>query len=95
MQLVGVFCIFAFVYVLTYSFFILVRRRFHLRVNKVEELLGLDSFENAQRIRTTMMAYINEPNRANMARLTLMQLLESRNDLSAKKKRSRGKFGAS
>ena len=41
-QLLGAFVIFIVPLALTYTFFRLVRKRFHLRLSKVEEILGLD-----------------------------------------------------
>ena len=45
-QLVGVSVIFMFSFSLTYIFFKLVMKRFHMRLSKVEEVLGLDCQED-------------------------------------------------
>lgn len=45
-QLVGAVVICASTCVLTYTFFKLVRKRFHLRLSKIEEVLGLDCVED-------------------------------------------------
>ena len=45
-QLVGAVVIFLFTFVLTFIFFQLVKRRFHLRLTKVEEVLGSDLMED-------------------------------------------------
>ena len=41
-QIVGAGVIWLFSLILTYTFFRLVTKRFHLRLSKVEEVLGLD-----------------------------------------------------
>jgi len=45
-QLVGAVVIFLFTFILTFVFFRLVQRRFHLRLTKVEEILGSDIMED-------------------------------------------------
>ena len=45
-QLLGCIVIFLFTFILTFVFFQLVRRRFHLRLSKVEEVLGSDLMED-------------------------------------------------
>ena len=59
-QLVGASVIWLFSLVLTYSFFKLVQRRFHLRLSKVEEVLGLDCMEDDIRMQTLVTEYMNE-----------------------------------
>ena len=39
---------------LTYVFFRLVKKRFHLRLSKVEEVLGLDVAEDENRMQEAM-----------------------------------------
>ena len=53
-QLIGVLVIWLFTFCLTYTFFRLVVRRFHLRLSKVEEILGLDSQEDEYRMKTVI-----------------------------------------
>lgn len=71
-QLLGCFVIWAFSFVLTYAFFRLVTKRFHLRLSKVEEVLGLDCQEDEMRMQTVIKSYLNDQSRENMARLTLI-----------------------
>ena len=70
--MLGCFVIWAFSFVLTYAFFRLVTKRFHLRLSKVEEVLGLDCQEDEMRMQTVIKSYLNDQSRENMARLTLI-----------------------
>lgn len=87
-QLVGAAVIWFFSFTLTYAFFRLVSKRFHLRLSKVEEVLGLDCQEDEVRMQAVTKIYLNESNRENMARLTLIQLVRTGTHVSKKKKRS-------
>ena len=79
--------IWAFSFVLTYAFFRLVTKRFHLRLSKVEEVLGLDCQEDEMRMQTVIKSYLNDQSRENMARLTLIQLVRTGTHVSKKNKR--------
>ena len=59
-QLVGASVIWLFSLILTYSFFRLVRQRFHLRLSKVEEVLGLDCMEDDNRMQTLVTNYLKD-----------------------------------
>jgi len=59
-QLLGCFVIWLFSFVLTFAFFRLVTKRFHLRLSKVEEVLGLDCQEDEMRMQTVMKSYLND-----------------------------------
>ena len=64
--------IWLFSFVLTYAFFKLVTKRFHLRLSKVEEVLGLDCQEDEKRMQTVIESYLTENNRENMSKLNLI-----------------------
>ena len=72
---------------LTFAFFRLVKKRFHLRLSKVEEVLGLDCQEDEIRMQTVIKSYLNEQSKENMARLTLIQLVRTGNHVSKRKKK--------
>ena len=80
--------IWAFAFVLTYAFFRLVTKRFHLRLSKVEEVLGLDCQEDEIRMQQVMKSFMNDQSRENLARLTLIQLVRTGTHVSKKKKRN-------
>ena len=88
-QLVGAGVIWLFSLLLTYTFFRLVTRRFHLRLSKIEEVLGLDCQEDEIRMQTHLATYLNEQSRESMAKLTLLQLIKTGNHVSKKKKSRR------
>ena len=64
-------------------------RRFHLRLSKIEEVLGLDCQEDEIRMQTHLTTYLNEQSRESMAKLTLLQLIKTGNHVSKKKKSRR------
>ena len=54
-QFLGAFVIFSTVFLFSYVYFKMVKMWFHLRLSKIEELLGLDLIEDSQ----TLQAQFN------------------------------------
>ena len=84
-QLIGVFVIWLFTFLMTYTFFKLVVRRFHLRLSKVEEILGLDAQEDDFRIKIVIDSLMKDMTKESFARLTLLHMVKS-GRLTAKSK---------
>ena len=84
-QLIGVVVIWAFTTLLTYVFFRLVVSRFHLRLSKIEEILGLDSQEDEYRVKLTIEALIKERTKESLAKLTLLHMVNAGNHVAIKK----------
>ena len=72
---------------LTYTFFRLVVRRFHLRLSKVEEILGLDCQEDETRIKAVIDGLMKDMTKESLARLTLLHMVKSGNHIAKKKGR--------
>ena len=85
--MVGAFTIIIFTGALTIAFFMLVKRRLHLRLSKVEEVLGLDLQEDETQIMMEVRRICNEQNRFNVAKLNLIQLIKSGNHVARKNKK--------
>ena len=51
-----------------YTFFRLVVRRFHLRLSKVEEILGLDCQEDESRIKAVIDGLMKDMTKESLAR---------------------------
>ena len=86
-QLLGAVVIFLFTFVLTWVFFRLVRQRFHLRLTKVEEILGADIMEDERIMATTENNIQANLEHFNRAKLNLIQLVRTGNHLSKRKQK--------
>ena len=84
-QLIGAIVIWVFTFFLTYVFFRLVVRRFHLRLSKIEEILGLDVQEDEYRIKAMIEQLMRDKTKESLAKLTLLHMVKSGN-LEAKYK---------
>lgn len=84
-QLVGAVVIFAFTFTLTLIFFRLVRQRFHLRLSKVEEVLGSDLMEDEGVMQSFVANFLTNFDRENRAKVNLIQLVKTGNHQSKKK----------
>ena len=73
----GAVVIFVFTFVLTFVFFRLVRQRFHLRLTKVEEVLGLDIMEDERVMQTFMANFLSNFDREAQAKINLIQLVKT------------------
>ena len=85
-QLIGVFVILLFTFALTYTFFKLVVRRFHLRLSKIEEILGLDSQEDELRTKMVIDRLMKDMTKESLAKLTLLHMVKSGNHLAKEKR---------
>ena len=88
-QLIGVAVIWSFTTMLTYAFFRLVVSRFHLRLSKIEEILGLDSQEDEYRIELTIETLMQERTKESLAKLTLLHMVNAGNHVAGKKGRKK------
>ena len=86
-QLMGALVIWAFTFALTYLFFKLVVRRFHLRLSKIEEILGLDCQEDEYRLKYVIDRLMKEKTKESLARLTLLHMVNSGNHIEKSKGR--------
>ena len=71
-QLVGAIVIFAFTFILTLVFFRLVRQRFHLRLSKVEEVLGSDLMEDERVVQTFIASFLTNLDGEDRAKVNLI-----------------------
>ena len=71
-QLVGAVVIFLFTFILTFVFFQLVRRRFHLRLTKVEEVLGSDLMEDERVMQSFVANFLTNFDREQRAKINLI-----------------------
>ena len=62
-------------------------RRFHLRLSKVEEILGLDCQEDESRIKAVIDRLMKDMTKESLARLTLLHMVKSGNHVAKKKGR--------
>ena len=86
--MIGASVICFFTATLTYAFFKLVTKRFHLRLSKVEEVLGLDCQEDETRMTMVIKSHLNDLTRENSARLNLLNMVRSGNHVSKKKRKN-------
>ena len=86
-QLIGVFVIWLFTFTLTYTFFKLVVSRFHLRLSKIEEILGLDSQEDENRIKIVIDGLMKDMTKESLAKLTLLHMVKSGNHVAKKRRK--------
>ena len=86
-QLLGCIVIFLFTFILTFVFFQLVRRRFHLRLSKVEEVLGSDLMEDERVMQSFVANFLqNNFDKSQRAKINLIQLVKTGMHQSKRKK---------
>ena len=61
-----------FTAILTVAFFYTVKRRFHLRLSKIEEVLGLDCQEDEQKMQLEVHRLVDDFSATNRAKLNLI-----------------------
>lgn len=76
-----------FTAVLTVAFFFTVKRRFHLRLSKIEEVLGLDCQEDEQKMQLEVHRLVDDFSATNRAKLTLIQMVRTGNHIARKRKK--------
>ena len=86
-QLVGCVVIFFFTFILTFVFFQLVRRRFHLRLTKVEEVLGSDLMEDERVMQSFVANFFANFDKSQRAKINLIQLVKSGNHQMKRKQK--------
>eukprot|EP00354_Favella_ehrenbergii_P001188 CAMPEP_0170473168 /NCGR_PEP_ID=MMETSP0123-20130129/15108_1 /TAXON_ID=182087 /ORGANISM="Favella ehrenbergii, Strain Fehren 1" /LENGTH=63 /DNA_ID=CAMNT_0010741987 /DNA_START=719 /DNA_END=910 /DNA_ORIENTATION=- len=57
---------------LTVAFFLTVKRRFHLRLSKIEEVLGLDCQEDEAKMQLEIIRLLDDFSSTNQAKLNLI-----------------------
>lgn len=93
-QIAGASIILIFTAVLTIAFFVLVKKRFHLRLSKVEEVLGLDCQEDDTQMQLQIRTMVHDLNKLNKARLNLIQMVRTGNHVARKRKKSSSEMNA-
>mmetsp|Transcript_12940 Transcript_12940/g.17430 ORF Transcript_12940/g.17430 Transcript_12940/m.17430 type:complete len:90 (+) Transcript_12940:1987-2256(+) len=71
-QLTGVFFIMAFTATLTVAFFFTVKRRFHLRLSKIEEVLGYDCQEDDLKMQLEIYRLVDDLSGTKRAQINLI-----------------------